>query len=52
MFFDWTFILLIPAFLFAMYAQNKIRRTYDKYQQVHSSRGMTGYETAMENCLS
>lgn len=48
MFFDPTMLLLIPAFLFAMYAQNKIRRTYDKYQQVRSSRGMTGYETAME----
>ena len=48
MFFDPTMLLLIPAFLFAMYAQRKIRSTYNKYQQVAGSRGITGYETAKE----
>lgn len=47
-FFDWTMVLLIPAFLFAMYAQRKIRNTYARYQQVPNSRRMTGYEAARE----
>jgi len=45
-FFDPTFLLLIPAMLLAFYAQNKVTRTYKKYRQIASMRGMTGAQVA------
>ena len=44
--FDYTFIILIPAMLFAFYAQFKINSTYSKFSQIGSSRGLTGAEAA------
>ena len=44
--FDPTFIILIPAMIFAMYAQTKINATFNKYLRVRSSYGYTGYEIA------
>ena len=44
--FDYTFIILIPAMLFAFYAQFKINSTYSKFSQIGSSRGLTGAEVA------
>ena len=41
MFFDWTFILLIPAAAFAMYAQFKVKSTYEKYSDVRTSSGIS-----------
>jgi Zn-dependent membrane protease YugP len=46
MFWDQTFLLLIPVLIFALYAQNKVRGTYAKYLQVPSQRGLTGAEAA------
>lgn len=46
MFWDSTFFLLIPAFIFALYAQNKVKSTYRKYLEVPSQRGMTGAQAA------
>ncbi|MFA6430764.1 MAG: zinc metallopeptidase [Candidatus Margulisiibacteriota bacterium] len=48
MFYDPTFILLIPAMLLAMYAQFKVKSTYEKYSQVNSSKGLTGAEAARQ----
>lgn len=45
-FFDPTFILLIPAFILALYAQSKVRSTYNRYARLRASRGMTGEEVA------
>lgn len=39
-------IILIPAILFAMYAQVKIKSTFNKYLDVHSRSGYTGYQIA------
>lgn len=39
-------ILVIPAFLFALYAQFKVKGTFAKYQKVRNSRGMTGADIA------
>ncbi|MBD3291122.1 peptidase [candidate division KSB1 bacterium] len=39
-------MLLIPAMIFAMYAQYKVKSTFKKYNQVPSSRGMTGAQVA------
>jgi Zn-dependent membrane protease YugP len=44
--FDWTFILLIPAALLAMYAQFKVSYTFDKYSKVRSSSNYTGAHIA------
>lgn len=45
-YFDYTFIVLIPALIFALYAQFKVNSTYAKYSKVRSSRGLTGAEVA------
>ena len=41
MYFDWTFILLIPAILLAGYAQTKVTSTYNKYSKVYARRNIT-----------
>ena len=46
MFFDPTFVLLIPAILLAIYAQWKVKGTYAKYSEVRCSRGYTGAQVA------
>jgi len=48
MFWDSTFLFLIPAFVFALYAQNKVKSTYRKYLDVRSARGLTGAEAAAQ----
>ncbi len=40
------FIFLIPAMLFAFYAQNKVKSTFNKYLRVSSIRGYTGSQIA------
>jgi Zn-dependent membrane protease YugP len=45
-FWDSTFLLLIPVLLFALYAQNKVRSTYARYLRVPSRRGVTGAQAA------
>ena len=47
-FWDPTMILLIPAVILAIYAQVKVKSTYNKYSKIHNSRGLTGYQTALE----
>lgn len=44
--FEPTFIILIPAMIFAMYAQTKISTTFNKFLRVRSSYGYTGHEVA------
>jgi len=46
MFFDPTFILLIPALVLAFYAQWKVKSTYVQFLKVPSSSGRTGREVA------
>lgn len=41
-FFDPTMLLLIPALIFAMWAQWKVQHTYQKYSQVPAANGMSG----------
>ena len=43
---DYTYLLLIPAMLFALYAQFKVNSTYNKFSKVRNSRGITGAEVA------
>jgi hypothetical protein len=46
MFFDPTMILLIPAMLFAMWAQWKVQHTYNEMSKVRAANGLTGREMA------
>lgn len=46
MFYDPTFILLIPALLLGVWAQFKVRSAYNRYLKVYSSSGLTGKEVA------
>lgn len=41
-----SMVVLIPAILFAMYAQMKVNSAFNKYSRVPNSRGITGYEAA------
>jgi len=47
-FFDPTFILLIPALILAIYAQSKVKSTFQRYSRVRSLRGLTGKDVARE----
>ncbi len=40
------FIILIPAILFALYAQTKVKSTFNKYLKVHNKSGYTGAQIA------
>jgi len=44
LFYDPTFILIIPALLLVLYAQFRVQSTFAKYSNVASSRGLTGAE--------
>ena len=47
MFFSLTDLaLLLPAMLFAMWAQHRVTSTYHKYSQVRASNGLTGRDMA------
>jgi uncharacterized protein len=46
--FDWTFLLLIPAMIFAMWAQFKVKSTFEKYSRVRAGNGLTGLEMARQ----
>ncbi len=45
-FWDWTLILLLPAFVLGLYAQAKVTSTFKRYSQIASSRGLTGTQAA------
>lgn len=46
--FDPTIILLIPAVIFAFWAQNKVSRAYNNYARVQNRRGITGAQAARQ----
>lgn len=46
MLFDPTFVLLIPAVVLAIWAQMKVKSSYQKYSQVRSASGLTGAQVA------
>jgi Zn-dependent membrane protease YugP len=46
MFLDWTFILLIPAVILALWAQFKVSSAYQKYSGVRVSSGIPGSQLA------
>lgn len=44
--FDPTFLLLLPAMAFAMWAQHKVQSTYDQFVRVPAANGLTGRDMA------
>ncbi len=46
MYYDPSFIILIPAMIISFVAQMKINSTFDKYSKVYSINGYTGAQTA------
>ena len=44
--FDPTFIILIPAIIFTLYAQTKVKGAYKKYLRIPAVRGITGRQAA------
>ncbi len=45
-FWDSTMLLLIPALLFGIWAQWKVKSTFKRYSKIPSNSGMTGYQVA------
>ena len=43
---DWTVIVLIPAMIFAFWAQIRVNSTFEKYAKVYNRRGITGADAA------
>lgn len=46
MYYDWTYLLLIPCMLFALWAQLRVKSAFSKYSAVLSRSGLTGAEAA------
>lgn len=44
--FDPTYIIILPAIIFAFYAQFKVQSTFNKFLNVYNSKGYTGAQTA------
>lgn len=45
-YFDPTIIVLIPAIIFTMYAQGKVKSAYSRYLRIPTKKGITGYQAA------
>lgn len=48
MFYDTTFIIILPALLLAFYAQFKVKNTFNRYLRERSYAGFTGREVARQ----
>ena len=48
MFFDSTIVLIIPALILSLYAQFKVKSTFNKYTQVAARSRMTGAQVAWQ----
>jgi len=47
-FFDPTMLIIIPGLLLAMYAQLKVKTTFERYSNIRSGSGVTGARAARE----
>lgn len=45
---DWTLIVLIPAMIFAVWAQIRVKSTFDRYSRVKNRGGITAAEVARQ----
>ena len=45
-YFDYTYIILLPALIFALWAQFKVSSSYSKYNKIATRRSVTGFDAA------
>ena len=45
-YFDWTILIVLPAFFISIWAQYKVSSTYKKYSTVLTKRNLTGFASA------
>lgn len=45
-FYDYTYIILVPALIISFWAQMKINSAFEKYKEMHSVNGYTGAQVA------
>ena len=45
-YFDWTYLLILPGFIIALWAQIKVSTTFSKYSKIKTEKGLTGYAAA------
>ncbi len=45
-YFDWTILIVLPAMIFAFWAQIRVSSTFDKYSKTPTAMGLTGAEAA------
>ena len=50
-YYDWTMILVIPGLLLGLYAQFKVKSTFDRYSRIRTKSGLTA-EAAAQMLLS
>lgn len=43
---NWMYVLIIPAFFLSLWAQFRVKGTFNKWSEVRTSTGLTGYEAA------
>lgn len=46
LYFNWTFLLIIPGIIIAIWAQSKIKSAYNTYSDIRVSSGISGREAA------
>ncbi len=44
--FDWTILIVLPALILSVWAQFKVKSTYEKFSKTPTKRGMTGASAA------
>ena len=44
--FDWTILLILPGFFISLWAQIKVKSTFNKYSKMTTSKGLSGYGAA------
>ncbi len=45
-YFDWTVLIVLPALIISVWAQIKVKSTFDKYSKIPTKRGITGADAA------
>ena len=45
-YFDWTILIVLPAMLFAIFAQFKVNSTFERFSKVNTRSGMTAAQAA------
>lgn len=46
MYWDSTYLVIIPAIIFALIAQMNVKSTFEKYSKINNARGLTGMDAA------